>query len=111
MSFDISLSDTRPNDGGGAEPPETSAAPDASLLDLADHLLDLGLVVEGELVLGLADVDLIYIRLSALIAPVDRVLGPLAARREAQEPERSSFEAEPSRREVSARTKGDVGAP
>ncbi len=50
---------------------------DASLLELVDHLLDKGAVIEGELVLGLADVDLVYVRLSALICAADRVLpGP-----------------------------------
>lgn len=48
--------------------------PDASLLDLVDHLLNQGVVVSGELVLGLAEVDLIYVRLSALLCAADRVL-------------------------------------
>jgi hypothetical protein len=51
-------------------------APDASLLDLVDSLLDKGVVLDGELVLGLADVDLVYVRLSLLLAAADRVLGP-----------------------------------
>ena len=50
--------------------------PDASLLDLVDSLLDKGVVLDGELVLGLADVDLVYVRLGVLLAAADRVLPP-----------------------------------
>jgi Gas vesicle protein len=49
-------------------------SPDQSLLDLVDSLLDKGVVLDGELVLGLADVDLVYVRLSLLLAAADRVL-------------------------------------
>lgn len=49
-------------------------SPDGSLLDLVDSLLDKGVVLDGELVLGLADVDLVYVRVSLLLAAADRVL-------------------------------------
>jgi hypothetical protein len=49
-------------------------SPDESLLDLVDSLLDKGVVLDGELVLGLADVDLVYVRLSVVLAAADRVL-------------------------------------
>jgi gas vesicle structural protein len=48
---------------------------DASLLDLVDNLLDKGVVLDAELVLGLAGVDLVYVRLAALLAAADRVPG------------------------------------
>jgi Gas vesicle protein len=48
---------------------------DTSLVDVVDSLLDKGVVLDGELVLGLADVDLIYLRLSVLLVAADRVLG------------------------------------
>jgi hypothetical protein len=48
-------------------------AGDSSLLDLVDSLLDKGVVLDGELVLGLADIDLIYVRLSAIICAADRI--------------------------------------
>lgn len=48
-------------------------SPDQSLLDMVDSLLDKGVVLDGELVLGLADVDLVYVRLSVLLAAADRV--------------------------------------
>lgn len=47
---------------------------ETSLLDLVDNLLNQGVVITGELVLGLAGVDLIYLRLSALLCAADRVL-------------------------------------
>lgn len=47
---------------------------DASLLDIVDHVLTKGVVVTGELVLGVADVDLVYLRLSAVLCAADRVL-------------------------------------
>jgi hypothetical protein len=50
------------------------ASPDESLLDVVDSLLDKGVVLDGELVLGLADVDLVYLRISALLVAADRVL-------------------------------------
>lgn len=45
-----------------------------SLLDLVDNLLDRGVVLDAELVLGLAGVDLIFVRLNALLCAADRVL-------------------------------------
>lgn len=48
---------------------------DPSLLELVDNVLTKGVVIHGEIVLGLADVDLIYLRISALLCAADRVLG------------------------------------
>lgn len=47
---------------------------DATVLDLVDHVLTKGVVLEGEVVLGLAGIDLVYLRLSALLCAADRVL-------------------------------------
>ena len=49
---------------------------DASLLDLIDHVLNKGVVLHGDVVLGIADVDLVYVRLSLLLCAADRVLPP-----------------------------------
>jgi Gas vesicle protein len=49
---------------------------EATLLDLIDNLLNQGVVLNAELILGLADVDLVYVRLSALLCAADRVLPP-----------------------------------
>jgi hypothetical protein len=46
---------------------------DGSLLDLIDNLLNKGVVITGEVMLGLAGVDLVYVRLSALLCAADRV--------------------------------------
>ena len=56
--------------------PHTRAADnDSSLLDVVDSLLNKGVVVNGDLVLGVAKVDLIYAKLSVLLAALDRVMG------------------------------------
>lgn len=46
---------------------------DASLLDLVDNVLTKGVVIDGEIVLGLAGVDLIYLRLGAILCAADRM--------------------------------------
>jgi hypothetical protein len=48
----------------------------ASLLDLVDNVLNRGVVLKGELLLGVANVDLIYAQLSVLLGAVDRVFEP-----------------------------------
>lgn len=47
---------------------------DVSLLDIVDNVLSKGVVLTGELTIALADVDLIYARLSVLLCAADRVL-------------------------------------
>jgi hypothetical protein len=49
---------------------------DGSLVDLVDSLLDKGVVLDAEIVLGLADIDLIYVRLSAVVVAADKILPP-----------------------------------
>ena len=53
---------------------------EGSLLDLIDNLLSKGVMLNADLILALADVDLIYIRLSALLCAADRVLPPRGLR-------------------------------
>lgn len=53
---------------------------DASLLDIVDHVLTKGIVLTGDLVLGVADVDLVYLRLSAVLCAADRVMGTSATK-------------------------------
>jgi hypothetical protein len=45
-----------------------------SLVDVLDSLLNQGVVLNAELILALANVDLVYLRLSALLCAADRVL-------------------------------------
>jgi hypothetical protein len=47
---------------------------DASLLDLIDNLLGKGVMLNADVILALAGVDLVYIRLSALLCAADRVM-------------------------------------
>ena len=47
---------------------------DASLLDIVDNVLNKGVVLSGDLTIALAQVDLIYARLSVLLCAADRVL-------------------------------------
>jgi hypothetical protein len=53
---------------------------DASVLDLVDHVLTKGVVLGGDVMLGLAGVDLIYLRLTALLCAADRILPPAGGR-------------------------------
>ena len=62
---------------GTAPAPRTVAQiihSDTSLLDVLDNLLNQGVVLNAELILSLANVDLIYLRLSALLCAADRLL-------------------------------------
>lgn len=52
-----------------------------SLLDLVDNLLNRGVVVRGDVVLGVAGVDLVYLQLNALLCAADRLLPPAEQRR------------------------------
>lgn len=47
---------------------------DRTLVDVLDSLLNQGVVLNADLVLALADVDLVYIRLSALLCAADRIV-------------------------------------
>ena len=58
-------------------------APDASVLDVLDHVLTKGVMATGDVTLGVAGVDLIFVRLSALLCSADRVM-PAAPRRRAR---------------------------
>ena len=55
---------------------ELESEPEASLLDVVDSVLNKGAVVNGELILGVANVDLIYAKLSVLLAALDRITQP-----------------------------------
>jgi hypothetical protein len=57
-----------------ARAPLIAGTTDASLLDIVDNVLTRGVMVTGDVVLGLAGIDLIYLRVSALLCAADRVL-------------------------------------
>ena len=60
--------------------------PEASLLDLLDRLLEKGVMANGEVTLGVAGIDLIYLRLATVLCGTDRVLprDPIAPKRKAR---------------------------
>jgi gas vesicle structural protein len=47
---------------------------DLSLLETLDHLLDRGVVVAGEAVISIGDVDLLYLGLNIVLANMDAVI-------------------------------------
>ena len=44
------------------------------MLDVLDNLLNRGVVLNADVILALANVDLVYVRLSALLCAADRLL-------------------------------------
>jgi hypothetical protein len=50
---------------------------ESTLLDVIDNLLSKGVVLNADVILALANVDLVYLRLSALLCAADRVLPAL----------------------------------
>ena len=54
-----------------ARPAPPLAARDIALVDLVDRLLDGGVVIHGDITLAVADVDLLYVGLRALISSVE----------------------------------------
>jgi hypothetical protein len=48
---------------------------DVTLLDLLDRLLGGGVVVQGEIMLAAADIDLVHVGLSLVVASVDTLAG------------------------------------
>src|SRR5205823_7011152 len=48
--------------------------PQETILDVLDHLLAKGVMATGDVTLGVAGIDLIYLRLSTLLCAADRVL-------------------------------------
>lgn len=63
----------------GSAPPARTVAriidqSESSLLDVIDNLLNQGVVLNADLVLALANVDLVFVRLSALLCAADRIL-------------------------------------
>ena len=52
---------------------------ESTVLDLLDNLLNKGVMVNGDVTIGVAGIDLIYLRLSSILCAADRVL-PTAGR-------------------------------
>ena len=65
--------------GGASNQPRTVAetilsSDEASLLDIVDNVLNKGVVLTGDITIGLSQIDLVYARLSVLLCAADRVL-------------------------------------
>jgi gas vesicle protein GvpA/GvpJ/GvpM family len=67
--------------------------PDSTVLDLIDELLNKGVMATGDVTLGVAGIDLIYLRLSSLLCAADRVLP-----RDPRAPKRKSRHRQPGGR-------------
>ena len=63
------MSDVQPSTGQGVETTALGQA-QMSLVDLLDRLLGTGVVLAGDVLISLAEVDLVQIRLHALITTV-----------------------------------------
>ncbi len=67
------------------KPSVDGTANQSSLLDVVDTVLNRGAVLNGDVVLGVANVDLIYVKLSVLLAAFDKatkhdpIFRPIAA--------------------------------
>jgi len=51
-----------------------NADEELSLLETLDHLLDRGVVISGEAVISIGDVDLLYLGLNIVLANVDAII-------------------------------------
>jgi hypothetical protein len=52
----------------------TDSPDELSLLETLDHLLDRGVVISGEAVISIGDVDLLYLGLNIVLANVDAII-------------------------------------
>jgi hypothetical protein len=65
-----------PGPTGGGQARAIIEQADVSMLELVDHVLNKGVMVTGDVILGLAEIDLIYLRVSALLCAADKVQAP-----------------------------------
>jgi hypothetical protein len=63
------MAEGRSNGVAGA--PQAMRARDVSLLELLDRILDKGVVIAGDIVISVADIDLIYLGLKVILTSVD----------------------------------------
>jgi gas vesicle structural protein len=55
-------------------------AQEVTLIDLLDRVIDNGVVLAGDITISVADVDLIYLGLRVLLAPVERLPNLMSSR-------------------------------
>ena len=63
-------------------------SPESTVLDVIDSLLNKGVIANGDVTLGVAGVDLIYLRLSSILCAADRIKLPIAEPEPARRPKR-----------------------
>jgi gas vesicle protein GvpA/GvpJ/GvpM family len=61
--------------------PERWSNEQVALVDLIDRVIGGGVVITGDIVLGIADVDLVYVGLQLVIAPAHEVEQSISLRR------------------------------
>jgi gas vesicle protein GvpA/GvpJ/GvpM family len=61
--------------------PERWSDEQVALVDLIDRVIGGGVVITGDIVLGIADVDLVYVGLQLVIAPAHEVEQSISLRR------------------------------
>jgi hypothetical protein len=61
--------------------PERWSNEQVALVDLIDRVIGGGVVITGDIVLGIADVDLVYLGLQLVIAPAHEVEQSISLRR------------------------------
>lgn len=64
--------------------PFQSDQEEVSLLEVLDHVLHAGVVIQGSVVISIAGVDLVYLGLSAVLTSVETALKYIRADREQQ---------------------------
>ncbi len=72
----MSAGTPRPTVGSVARPTDRQELSDIGLVDLLDRVLDAGVVISGDVILSLADVDLVYLNLRLLLGSVDTLFPP-----------------------------------
>ena len=55
-------------------PLQLEASPPEALVNVLDRLLDTGIVVDGQIVLSVAGIDLIFVGLRAMLASMDTAM-------------------------------------
>ena len=55
------------------------ASDDLSLLDILDHVLNAGVVIQGSVVISIAGVDLVYVGLNVVLTSVETALRTIEA--------------------------------
>jgi hypothetical protein len=64
--------------------------PESSVLDLLDSLLNKGVMANGDVTLGVAGIDLIYLRLSSILCAADRLMPLVEEPQRKRRPKRKS---------------------